>query len=153
MIQRKQSLFLLTSIIASLLLYFLPLGYLDVQDNIKFTVCGYFNEEGMIQFNWLLSSILSLTMLLQFIAIFLYKNRTRQALLTQISLILILLFGVSALLYQDLFISEDQAVLLETEIRFHWSLSLVAIAWISTYLALRGIKKDEALIRAADRMR
>ncbi len=153
MIQRIQSLYLLGSILMGVIMFFLPLGIIESNNQIKFSVCGFFSSEKLIQFNWLLSSILSFTILVQFVALFIYKNRIRQAMLTQVSLVLILLFAVVALLYQDIFPIKDENGAIEQEIQYNWNIILIAVSWILTYLALRSIKKDEAMVRAADRMR
>lgn len=153
MIQRIQSLYLIGSILICVIMYFLPLGYIESDSIIKFSVCGFFDAENMIQFNWMLSSILSVTLLVQLIALFMFSNRPRQAMLTQVSLILILLFAVAALLYEDLFSISNESGAIEQHIQYNWNIILIAISWILTYMALRSIKKDEALVRASDRMR
>jgi len=156
MIQRIQSIYLLGSILVCVLIYFLPLGYINSDTLIKYSVCGFYNVESgnMVQFNWLLSSILSVSIFLQLIGVFLYKNRRRQAMLVQISLITILLFIVLALMYQDISaLIQESSSFLGEEISFTWNIILIGISWILTYLAMKAIKKDEALIRSADRMR
>ena len=155
MIQRKQSLFLLGSIMVCVVMYFLPLGFISSDDVIRFSVCGFFNAESgeMIQYNWILSTVLSIVLVLQFTCIFLFKNRIRQALVTQIALFFILVFVVLALLYQDIASILFKTGSAEQVIEYNWNIILMAVAWILTYLALRAIKKDEALVRSADRMR
>ena len=153
MIQRIQSLYLLGSIIVCVIMYFLPLGFIESETVIKFSVCGFYEDVNMIKTNWILSSILSITLLVQIIALFMFNNRPRQAMLSQVSLILILLFAVIALLYKDLFSISNENGLVEEDIQYNWNIILIAISWILTYMALRAIKKDEALVRAADRMR
>ena len=77
MIQRIQSLYLFVSVIVSVVIFFMPLGYLGDQNVLKYTVCGFFYvEDGeMLSFNFVLSSILSVTVMIQFISIFLFKKR------------------------------------------------------------------------------
>ena len=155
MIQRVQSLYLLGSIIICGLMFFLPLGSISGDTLVRFSVCGMFNQESgeLIQFNWMLSSVLSIVLLLQLASIFLFNNRNRQAMMVQISLILLLVFIVLALLYQDITSILGTAGIAEQEIEFNWSITLMGLAWILTYLALRAIRKDEALVRSTDRMR
>ena len=155
MIQRVQSLYLLGSIVISLLMFFLPLGFISGDELIRFSVCGMFIHESgeLIQFNWMLSPVLSIVVLLQLLSIFLYNSRNRQAMMVQISLILLLAFVVLALLYQDILSFLGGNGTSEQVIEFNWSIILMGAAWILTYLALRSIKKDEALVRSSERMR
>ena len=154
MIQRVQSLYLLGSIVICVLMFFLPLGSISGDTLIRFSVCGMFNQESgeLMQFNWMLSPVLSIVLLLQLVSIFLFNNRSRQAMMVQISLVLLLAFVVLTLLYQDI-ISFLETTSADQEIEFNWSIILMGLAWIFTYLALRAIKKDEALVRSTDRMR
>lgn len=155
MIQRIQSLYLLVSIVVSIVIFFLALGYLGEQNELKYTVCGFFYVESgeMLSFNFLLSTILSLTILIQFISIFLFKKRRIQAILVQVSLITLLVFVVLALLHQDIFPVVHESITSVTGISFNWNVALIFIPWIFSYMALKGIKKDEALIRSVNRMR
>lgn len=155
MIQRIQSLYLLVSVIISAVIFFLPLGYLGDQNTLEYTVCGFFYIESgeLLSFNIILSSILSLTLLLQLISIFLFRKRSLQAMLVQITLITLLIFVVIALLHQDMFPVIHESITTDKGISFNWNVALIFIPWIFSYMALKGIKKDEALIRSVNRMR
>jgi len=155
MIQRKQSLYLLSSVIICVITFFLPLGFISGESVIRYSVCGFFNHESgeMVQFNWMLSAVLTIVLILQTVSIFLFNNRIRQAMMVQVSLILLLVFVVLALLHQDITSLLSKTEMPEKEIEFNWNIILIAVAWIFTYLALRAIKKDEALVRSTDRMR
>jgi len=155
MIQRIQSLYLLASIGVCFILFFLPLGYIHLDEKIRFDVTGFFHHKSgeMYEFNYLLSALLMLNMVLQLVSIFLFKKRKVQALLGQISMVLLLLFAVITLLYQDLFAVVVEENVVEEIIRYNWNITMIGIAWILTYLAVRAIKKDEALIRSTERMR
>jgi hypothetical protein len=138
-----------------IIMYFMPLGAIFYDTSINFNVCGFFNAEdkSIVQFNWLLSSVLSITLLLQFIALFMFKNRIRQAMLVQVTLISLLLFVVLALVYQDIFSLKVAGKTVEQKINYNWNILLIVVSWILTYLALRGIKKEETLIQSTNRMR
>ena len=155
MIQRIQTLYLLGSIIVGVILYFLPLGYINGDPLIEIKACAFSDvaNEVVMGTNWLLSSILTITLLVQLISIFMFRNRTRQSLVVQVSLILYLVFVFFTLML-DSFLPEEY---LNREgadgIIYNWNIILTAIAWIFTYLAVRAIKNDEKLVRSADRMR
>ena len=82
--------------------------------------------------------------LLSIINIFLYKKRSLQRKICYVILFL------SVLVYIIYFSLEYQNFSL-SEIKFTFIFPLIAI--IFTYLAIRGIKKDEKLIRSLDRLR
>ena len=92
------------------------------------------------------------SILLSAVIIFLYKKRQLQIKLGQLNLL------VQVALIVSIFTSIDSLAAtlelsegFEIEYRFGTYLSLIPIVFI--YLAIRAIKKDEALVRAADRIR
>ncbi len=158
MIQRIQSVFLLISIGLCALLFFLPMGYVEPEgqtEKLTFMITGFANEMDGFGLEYIISLpiILGLTMLLQLVSIFLYKNLSRQAKMVQVTLILLLVFAFLTLLYQDIFGTSIGCFPMTDKIQYTWNILLLAIPWILTFMALRRIKKDEALIRSADRMR
>lgn len=84
--------------------------------------------------------------LLLFIAIFLYKNTARQRTVTLVSMLLIVVVMVTEVCY---LLSWDAGA------RVEWlgSIFLLLGALVSAVLAYRGIRHDERLLRAADRLR
>ncbi|MEQ8324570.1 MAG: DUF4293 family protein [Vicingaceae bacterium] len=152
MIQRIQTLFLLLSLSFCLLLMYLPLGHVGDQFEFTYYVYGFVDHSGLLVHSFYLSIVVLLVVIfLQLISILLYKNRLRQVMLAQISLILLVLLAVSVLMSPDLFGYPQKDLGLSLE--YNWNTILMIIPWGFTYLAIRRIKKDEALVRSADRMR
>lgn len=153
MIQRKQTLFLLLAVILTIVCLCLPLGsFADAADlgrgtstlyNLWITVPG----GGHIYHAWVLFAILLLTCPITAVAIFTYHNRMVQSRLCMFNMLLILgwyvVFAVFAL------------NLKETLGQFSLSFTSVfpAVAVILYFLARKAILADEALVKAADRIR
>ena len=155
MIQRVQTLYLLISIIICIVLLYLPMGHLMLNEEATYFIYGFVSAvtgETLVHV-YLTEIVFLVVLLLQMLSIFSYKNRLRQAMMAQVSLVLLVLLAVSVLMAPDLFglipLVEGNKINLE----FNWNIILVAIPWVVTYLAIRSIKKDEALVRSADRMR
>lgn len=155
MIQRIQSLYLLVSSLILFVVFYLPLGYVNSEVPAKFSICGLFDSGNgeLIRANLELASVLFITIALQFVTIFLFKKRRIQALLAQICLILILLVAVASLMFGDLFSLDQLLNGSDLRINYNWNIILIAISWVLTFLALRAIRKDEALVQSTERMR
>ena len=155
MIQRVQTLYLLLSITSCAVLLYLPMGSISGQDEIQYFLNGFSVADDLHTFFniYPLVALLGITMLIQAISIFDFKNRKRQVIMVQVSLILIVALAVGIMMYPDIagipidILPESQMV------EFTWNIIFIALPWILTYLGIRSIKKDEALIRSADRMR
>jgi hypothetical protein len=115
-----------------------------------FSVAG---DPELFYLNYYLSALLGIILLIQFISVFIFKNRKRQVIMVQVSLILLVALAVGILLYPDYAGIPVQIPAPEYNIEFNWNILFIALPWIFTYLAIRAIKKDEALVRSADRMR
>lgn len=86
--------------------------------------------------------------LMAFGAIFMFKNRKRQIKMVNGLLIAILLIYVSDLAYAYAFNAHHG-----TSMRGAWGVVLPFVAYVLCWLARRSVRKDEALVRAADRIR
>ncbi len=142
MIQRKQTLFLLAVAIIAISLFFVPLFNYNGD-----THSGTFNlttSEGVS--NVYYPIIINIIVLILSIGlIFLYKNRVLQyKLSTLLALFNVFITGL-------LFILPFQAILTEIEVTF-WAF-LPIISAVFAFLAGHFIKKDEQLVRSADRIR
>jgi len=153
--QRIQTLFLLFAFLFNLLLLFVEIALLHAgSESYSYEITGILgleNQQAELS-NYLLFSIALLSMILTAIVIFIYKRRQVQIKLAQLNLF------IQLILVATIFYVTEEAVSLipwDGEITIDYSigtyLSLVPILMI--YLAIRFIKKDEALIRAADRIR
>ena len=143
MIQRVQSIYLLIATFVSFGLIFI-FKLWSINEN-KFFVFDLFNEDSFllkgITLLFLLSAILTFT------AIFLYKNRQLQFVVGRISILInLLLLGL--LIYVSLNLPGEMKI---SEKGIGMFLPILAILLI--VLANKAIKKDEDLVKSADRLR
>ena len=143
MIQRIQTIYLLLAAASSLSLLALP--FASSSENISASAL-FADSTYNLQDNIALLVLFALGGALALIAIFLFKNRKLQIKIGQ-SVILLLAIGVGVTAY--LWFSDgtmDKATL---------GLGMFAplSGFIFTFLAIRAIRKDEKLVRSADRLR
>ncbi|NGM60844.1 DUF4293 domain-containing protein [Sphingobacterium sp. SGG-5] len=157
MIQRIQSIWLLLTAVVILGLFLFPyLNYIDLVGLGKqLYVTGAYtavNNEAVKQESYLLQTIA--TVVLGFIPIFTifqYKNRKLQLKLIFMEIVLICLFAVW------LFISASNTLSLISQsfgaANIGVGFFLLPVAVIFLAMAIGGIRKDEKLIKSADRLR
>jgi hypothetical protein len=155
MIQRIQSLFLFLVFVSSLAAFFFPIasfwGDLFV---IKLGVLGI-EEQFSYDAEWpdtiLLPVIMGLIALLAFMTIFLYKRRMVQVRLIRFDLILNIVYLALIFFYYV----PDLEALTDTNADYinEPGIYLSIVSVVLLILANRFIRKDEKLIRAADRLR
>lgn len=154
MIQRKQTLYLLLAFVATIVCLCLPLGSIELQGMgvepvlYNTALVEQSGNSAHYDFGYVpLSVVLSLATLLELVAIFLYKNRRRQANLCVLNL-LVLFAWLLLFAYYRYFVLNEKG-------EFELSLAslLPFVAAVFTYLAHRGIRSDERLVRSADRIR
>jgi len=127
MIQRIQTLYLLiVTVLVSVML---------------FTPCAYFFKGNMV---FRLTMILAA--LLPLVAIILYKKRRLQVRLCMVEIILLL--GVQAYVIFSIF-----PLFASLSVRYIIPNVLPLFGVLFAWLALRAIRRDEALVRSADRIR
>lgn len=140
MIQRIQTIYLLIVTILGILLCIFPMAEvkdaagvniltLVVGDNIPYTV------------------LVILMPLISFISIFLFKKRIIQMRVNSFNIVLTLLTMILCGIYIYLACTEGSSI------KFEWPVVIMPINMILTYLAIRAIGKDEALVRSLDRLR
>ena len=130
MIQRIQSIFFLLSALASLLIVFIA-PVLSNEDGQLYL----YNDFPYLRLLLFVSAFISIY------AIFQYKNRSKQRLLSSLSRLMITFFYLVVLLvYREKF-------------NFESGLFLCIIPFLLLFLASFFIKKDEKLIKDADRIR
>ena len=130
MIQRIQSIFFLLSALASLLIVFIA-PVLSNEDGLFYL----YNDFPYLRLLLLVSAFISIY------AIFQYKNRSKQRLLSSLSRLMITFFYLVVLLiYREKF-------------NFESGIFLCIIPFYYFFLASFFIKKDEKLIKDADRIR
>lgn len=130
MIQRIQSVFFLLSALISILIIF----YFPVLSNEGVNLF-LFDHFIYLRLLLLLSSLLAI------FAIFQYKNRSRQRLISSLSRLMITFFYIITLV----FYKED--------FDFEIGLFLCIIPFILLFIASYFVKKDEKLIKDSDRIR
>ena len=128
MIQRIQSLYLLACVVLSVLCIFFEL-----------------RTEGH---PWALTAIMALCLVLEFMAIFLFRRRATQ--MRFCSFCIILQFG-----WYGVYVA--MAYLMGEGLVGEWRpavwVAIPAVNVVLLYLAFRGILKDEMLVRSLDRLR
>lgn len=130
MIQRIQSIFFLLSALASLFIVFTA-PVLSNEDGLYYL----YNDFPYLRLLLFVSAFISIY------AIFQYKNRSKQRLLSSLSRLMITFFYLIVLLvYREKF-------------NFESGLFLCIIPFLLLFLASFFIKKDEKLIKDADRIR
>ena len=130
MIQRIQSIFFLLSALASLLIIFIA-PVLSNEGGLYYL----YNDFPYLRLLLFVSAFISIY------AIFQYKNRSKQRLLSSLSRLMITFFYLVVLLvYREKF-------------NFESGLFLCIIPFLLLFLASFFIKKDEKLIKDADRIR
>jgi hypothetical protein len=147
MIQRIQTVYLFISALLIGLLFLLPFAEI-AKDGAIYT----FNFKGILldgtvkQGGLVISVLLAIIMASHVFAVFSFKNRPQQ--------VKIILFTILMLLgLLGLFIFFTTFSFSGAQISFKTGVVLPLVAIILDYLAIRGIKKDEALIRSIDRIR
>lgn len=152
MLQRRQSLYLFVVFILAILLYTGPLAFVSAGDGGYFLKhSGVFDLSGEKQevSTWPLTAMISISVLLSFFTIFSYMKRPRQMRLTLFQMFFNLgLVGVA--FYYVMYVMHnfegDQFV-------FQWRVVIPPIMLVLLILAFRGIRKDELMVKAYDRVR
>lgn len=150
MIQRIQSVYLLLVTIILACASFLSLGYFSADNGVTqfpFSPLGL-STPAETYSTWALFSLLVLSAVLAFLTIFLFKNRPLQLRICIFNA-LIMLGYIAALVF---FIFKLKSSL-DAGFFLDWKICLPVVALILNYLAIRGIGKDEVLVRSYDRIR
>lgn len=152
MIQRIQSAYLLLVVVLLGATMGMPLGmYIGADGSVSSFMTMGVDVAGVQRDSscWGLFAIAMLSAIIAFATIFLYKNRKLQVRLTVFNTVLIagwyVVFAAFLTAYNEQFASAT----------FHCGTGAVLplVAVILNLLAIRGIRKDERLVKAADRLR
>ena len=135
MIQRIQSIYLLMVSILSIVICFYPYA------SIEGTALNFCSS---IIYGGLASIIPAITL----VTIFLFRKRILQMRLCSFAIVL-MIFQAIYMIASFFIASKDAA----TACHLYLPVVVPFINVILTYLAIRGIGKDEAMVRAADRLR
>lgn len=162
MIQRIQTIFLFTSGIIILLLFVFPIAFYDggiegVQ-TLQFSLLGIKSlvplspgEETIFHplITMPLVAFVCIIAILSLSIIFFFKNRKRQLKLIKVSILLTIILIVGIFIIYSRVIT-SQLVVNET---FNTGAFFPLITLLFLVLAYRGVKKDDKLVRSADRLR
>jgi glucan phosphoethanolaminetransferase (alkaline phosphatase superfamily) len=151
MIQRIQSIYLLIAALLTGLMIFLPLAQFSAANGM--ISLGAFSTTsaipGFVPQNTIVLAILSgLSALLSLVTIFMYKKRTSQSMMISVNMFLEIILLAAILFYVF-----SVAGKLGAEYKFLYPTVFPLVSWIFLFLALRGVKKDENLVRSLDRIR
>lgn len=159
MIQRIQSIYLLLSALAITAMYFLPLALIPGSSEEFYLNAGGIgsaeNAENLplIHINFLpLFGMMLLEIIFTLIIIFQYKKRNRQMMLGKANLLILTALIAAVFFYAD-YAKTFAGLPKETIVNYQFACLLPVLSIILNYLAIRAIKKDEDLVRAADRLR
>ncbi len=152
MIQRLQTVFLALAALMMGLLFSRSMSFasidqpLPVGNSESMLADGIFNTQD----HAVLLVLVILGILIPVITIFLYNNRPLQMKLSRLSIVLIILSVVLTII---LFMQDYQNIAVGTEVTIEYGYILPVLAILFLVLAFRYIRKDEKLVRSADRLR
>lgn len=156
MLQRIQSIYLFIASLALGLMFAFPISsYYGDLHTFKLTLLGVINlvpdSENLFQSYFtlpLIAFVFSLCVL-SIICIFQYKNRKRQLKIIKVNMLLNILLIVGVFLVYSKLILSQVNVIEEYEV----GAFLPLFSLVFLVLAYRGVKKDDELVRSADRLR
>ncbi len=155
MLQRIQTVYLLAATVLMSLMLFLPLAEIAAEGTGIYQVLskGWFITGGetaeLAMATWPVFILALVLTLAPLINLFLYRSRKIQLRICIYSIILA--FGLIGLIYYYFVVGFRQ--LDEPAYALRFPLVIPAIFIILIYLAFRGIRKDEILVRSLDRIR
>jgi len=149
MLQRKQSLFLLTAMLLIISNLFIP--FVDTSDLTfsSFELEGLAIDNLKIISTFPIAILISIIGLLNIIAVFMFKNRPLQMRLTMFALLLSVGFYGLLLFYH--FMSKEHFNIAFSQ--YNYGLVTPLLAAVFDFMAFNGIRKDEKLIKDSDRFR
>jgi hypothetical protein len=147
MIQRIQSVFMFFSIVVSILLFFFPaVSFVNLNETIIVS-CNPFATIEKMNSTFYIVAILNLFLLTSLVyALFSFKKRKIQIQFNSYSIICTLLLIAC-------FVGLPFLNSAEYTKQINWLFYLLPISVISLFLSIKFIKKDEELVRSADRIR
>ena len=153
MIQRIQTIYLLAAFCLCIGCLCMPIAhFMPVQADGPVDMYNLWlvSEEGghLFYFCPVLMGILVLVATAVFLDVWLYRRRTLQMRVATLAMILLVCWCIAYGILCHMLTAE-----LEASWRPHWTAALPPVSLILTYLAFRGILRDEMLVRSLDRLR
>ena len=156
MIQRIQSVFLLVAAIVTVILLFIPIGDIyTAEAQYTFTCFNVHLPDGKVVMSTLyIALILIASACISLYAIFKYKDRMKQTRVVSLNMLVFLIAIMMMIwLFPD-FMFQRKGLMQEGDIfRFNYWIMIFVIPPVCMFLANRFIRKDERLVRSADRLR
>jgi hypothetical protein len=154
MIQRIQTIYLILAAFLLALLFSNPIAEIIVNENLYLTLWHHKivsdNPDTFTPVStWPITVLLSVIVLIEIAAVFLYKKRQLQIRLCIFNLLLMV--GLAGLIFFFTKYTQNNTEGLKSV--FLWPVVCPMIAIILNYLALKAIQKDEKLVRSYDRIR
>lgn len=148
MIQRKQTLFLLIVALNAIVVFILPFQDVTTSElTIPLNILPWQKDVNLNSYIYIPFILNCLISLISLFTIFKFKNRVLQYKLANACMLLNVFLMGSYFLFNYLIISPDQ------KINYHLTAFYPVFGIIFAYLAALFIKKDEQLVRSADRIR
>jgi hypothetical protein len=152
MIQRIQTVYLAIAAILSMLIVFVKftlasLGDYDLTAVSISLIKDGVSEVGMSSFP--IAGAIMFGLFLTIYGIMQYKNRKFQVKLVQAALLVQLVVGGLVFYYADMMVGMAES----GAVSYSPTLAILLANLALYFLAIRGIKKDDALVRSADRLR
>lgn len=152
MIQRKQSVFLFLAVVIGIVCLCMPLCILKAANvGVDGTMFNLWLQNGNGGYSFIaapLFAVLFIDTLLNLYTIFLYKNRKKQIRYCSLSMLLLVIWYLA---YAAILAISTGDVY--EGFRLQMATVLPLICLILVFMARKGIKADEALIRASERLR
>lgn len=160
MIQRIQSVFLLVAAIVTIILLFIPIGdiYTASDGGFQYTFTC-FNvhkvDDGKVFMSTLyIALILIASACISLYAIFKYKDRMKQTRIVSVNMLIFLIAIMLMIWVFPDFLFQHKGLMQEGDMfRFNYWIMIFVIPPVCMFLANRFIRKDERLVRSADRLR
>lgn len=161
MLQRIQTVYMLASVVAVLMLFLFPLAVFETPQAIfelnAFGLSSVTPEVPLDEMRWSLLIVLLVMIVLPLVAIFMYKNHKRQmrmliyaAVLDVLFYVLFYFFEVPACDSMILRIITEKKLISSTNLM---PLIMPALSVFCNIMAIKGVIYDMALLSSADRLR
>jgi hypothetical protein len=158
MIQRIQTLYLALAFIALVLLFFIPLAtFISEMAYLKLYLTGLINPtpDGAVPFplTYFLPQVIAAVAIaiLSITSVFLYKNRAKQMQFINISVMLNILLILAIMFVYIPLIERKTGI--KPDFASGVGIYLPVVSLMFLVLANRAIKRDDRLVRSADRLR
>jgi uncharacterized protein DUF4293 len=157
MIQRIQTIYLLVALAINAFVYSLTLATFNYHElSNVFSLFGLIDRETgeMLFENWLIPALSISSILVTLLAIFLFKRRNIQIKTAQLALFFQTAFVAAIFFFVDQVSTKlAESANIDVDVNYESGSWLALFPLIFLFLAIKAIKKDEKMIRAADRLR